>query len=174
MVNVYVAHKKPPFHVKSHPDTSGQDLFYSIHVFHDKIIILLRLGHYWSRLLLLRIGFRKELCRDVFQFLKLLLHDHIGFFNTFLNNNLSLSRGLVAQRITRLTTDQKIAGSNPAEFGRTFFVFKRWFHDSNYNMPIYEDRERSTALYHRVAFPAIKLLSLLFFTSDQSRSLSKY
>ena len=25
------------------------------------------------------------------------------------------NRGLVAQRITRLTTDQKIAGSNPAE-----------------------------------------------------------
>jgi hypothetical protein len=28
--------------------------------------------------------------------------------------------GLVAQRITRLTTDQKIAGSNPAEI--VFFV----------------------------------------------------
>ena len=30
--------------------------------------------------------------------------------------------GLVAQRITRLTTDQKIAGSNPAEI-ETFFTF---------------------------------------------------
>ncbi len=30
------------------------------------------------------------------------------------------SSGLVAQRITRLTTDQKIAGSNPAEI--EFFV----------------------------------------------------
>ena len=29
----------------------------------------------------------------------------------------SYNRGLVAQRITRLTTDQKIAGSNPAEIG---------------------------------------------------------
>ena len=29
-------------------------------------------------------------------------------------------RGLVAQRITRLTTDQKIAGSNPAEIGILF------------------------------------------------------
>lgn len=28
--------------------------------------------------------------------------------------------GLVAQRITRLTTDQKIAGSNPAEIEKTF------------------------------------------------------
>ena len=30
--------------------------------------------------------------------------------------------GLVAQRITRLTTDQKIAGSNPAEIEQTHFV----------------------------------------------------
>ena len=29
-------------------------------------------------------------------------------------------KGLVAQRITRLTTDQKIAGSNPAEIGILF------------------------------------------------------
>lgn len=29
--------------------------------------------------------------------------------------------GLVAQRITRLTTDQKIAGSNPAEIEKLFF-----------------------------------------------------
>ena len=28
--------------------------------------------------------------------------------------------GLVAQRITRLTTDQKIAGSNPAEVDKVF------------------------------------------------------
>ena len=35
---------------------------------------------------------------------------------------LSDGRGLVAQRITRLTTDQKIAGSNPAEIG-IFFNF---------------------------------------------------
>ena len=33
---------------------------------------------------------------------------------------LSDRRGLVAQRITRLTTDQKIAGSNPAEIGILF------------------------------------------------------
>ena len=31
------------------------------------------------------------------------------------NMMLYSGRGLVAQRITRLTTDQKIAGSNPAE-----------------------------------------------------------
>ena len=31
--------------------------------------------------------------------------------------------GLVAQRITRLTTDQKIAGSNPAEIGAIFRNF---------------------------------------------------
>ena len=32
------------------------------------------------------------------------------------SENLAIvSTGLVAQRITRLTTDQKIAGSNPAE-----------------------------------------------------------
>ena len=30
--------------------------------------------------------------------------------------------GLVAQRIPRLTTDQKIAGSNPAEFAIGSFV----------------------------------------------------
>ena len=44
------------------------------------------------------------------------------FVNFFLQYKNSLckchqlhNRGLVAQRITRLTTDQKIAGSNPAE-----------------------------------------------------------
>ena len=36
---------------------------------------------------------------------------------------LQLRRGLVAQRITRLTTDQKIAGSNPAEIDIIFFNF---------------------------------------------------
>ena len=35
--------------------------------------------------------------------------------------NVQNCQGLVAQRITRLTTDQKIAGSNPAEIG-LFFV----------------------------------------------------
>ena len=34
----------------------------------------------------------------------------------------SLTSGLVAQRITRLTTDQKIAGSNPAEIDK-FTIF---------------------------------------------------
>ena len=35
--------------------------------------------------------------------------------------------GLVAQRITRLTTDQKIAGSNPAEIDNFFFyLFLAW------------------------------------------------
>ena len=35
----------------------------------------------------------------------------------------SLTSGLVAQWITRLTTDQKIAGSNPAEIGIFFQSF---------------------------------------------------
>ena len=35
----------------------------------------------------------------------------------------SYNRGLVAQRITRLTTDQKIAGSNPAEID----IFLVWY-----------------------------------------------
>ena len=34
--------------------------------------------------------------------------------------------GLVAQRITRLTTDQKIAGSNPAEIVSFLDAGKRW------------------------------------------------
>ena len=38
------------------------------------------------------------------------------------NMMLYSGRGLVAQRITRLTTDQKIAGSNPAEI-EFFFNF---------------------------------------------------
>ena len=33
-----------------------------------------------------------------------------------------LRKGLVAQRITRLTTDQKIAGSNPAEIEQKFLT----------------------------------------------------
>ena len=36
----------------------------------------------------------------------------------------SLTSGLVAQWITRLTTDQKIAGSNPAEIEILFFFIK--------------------------------------------------
>ena len=35
----------------------------------------------------------------------------------------ALQLGLVAQRITRLTTDQKIAGSNPAEIENFYSVF---------------------------------------------------
>ena len=43
----------------------------------------------------------------------------------------SLTSGLVAQRITRLTTDQKIAGSNPAEIEifHTIFSYKLCCHD---------------------------------------------
>ena len=37
-----------------------------------------------------------------------------------------LSTGRVAQRITRLTTDQKIAGSNPAEIVSFLDAGKRW------------------------------------------------
>ena len=37
-------------------------------------------------------------------------------------NTLKRQLGLVAQRITRLTTDQKIAGSNPAEIDNFFFT----------------------------------------------------
>ena len=33
-----------------------------------------------------------------------------------------VKRGLVAQWITRLTTDQKIPGSNPGKLGLTIFV----------------------------------------------------
>lgn len=38
--------------------------------------------------------------------------------------------GLVAQRITRLTTDQKIAGSNPAEIDQQTFL--KFFPDNLY------------------------------------------
>ena len=38
-----------------------------------------------------------------------------------------LRHGLVAQRITRLTTDQKIAGSNPAEIVSHFFGIFLYF-----------------------------------------------
>ena len=41
-----------------------------------------------------------------------------------------MCNGLVAQRITRLTTDQKIAGSNPAEIEiflhKTFWYWYSW------------------------------------------------
>jgi hypothetical protein len=37
-------------------------------------------------------------------------------------NTLKRQLGLVAQRITRLTTDQKIAGSNPAEIDNFFLL----------------------------------------------------
>jgi hypothetical protein len=37
-------------------------------------------------------------------------------------NTLIRQLGLVAQRITRLTTDQKIAGSNPAEIDKFFLL----------------------------------------------------
>ena len=37
-------------------------------------------------------------------------------------NTLKRQLGLVAQRITRLTTDQKIAGSNPAEIDKFFLL----------------------------------------------------
>ena len=48
--------------------------------------------------------------------------------------------GLVAQRITRLTTDQKIAGSNPAEIESFFFVLElklflvNFIDDMNFNL----------------------------------------
>ena len=41
--------------------------------------------------------------------------------------------GLVAQWITRLTTDQKIPGSNPGELDYLFFILKQAQHkESNY------------------------------------------
>ena len=43
--------------------------------------------------------------------------------DTDLSISTSLTSGLVAQWITRLTTDQKIAGSNPAEIGIFFNHF---------------------------------------------------
>ena len=46
-------------------------------------------------------------------------------------NECQKQAGLVAQRITRLTTDQKIAGSNPAEIEifHTIFSYKLCCHD---------------------------------------------
>ena len=35
--------------------------------------------------------------------------------------------GLVAQRITRLTTDQKIPGSNPGKLGSILFLLESFF-----------------------------------------------
>ncbi len=44
-----------------------------------------------------------------------------NFLQLFDAHHHSSQLGLVAQRITRLTTDQKIAGSNPAEIENFLF-----------------------------------------------------
>ena len=46
----------------------------------------------------------------------------VDLLNILLENRLHIQQGCVAQRITRLTTDQKIPGSNPGTLDAYFFL----------------------------------------------------
>ena len=48
----------------------------------------------------------------------------VDLLNILLDNRLHFQQGCVAQRITRLTTDQKIPGSNPGTLDAYFFEYE--------------------------------------------------